>query len=95
MILNKSSMERGLAHGTIIKCENVNLRVKLLSAQNPRLRESIPSTKFLAAERRELLRLSHPHTRRGRFTSQTCSMPPALKTRVHCCCTLYRRSHRS
>ena len=29
MILNKSSMERGLAHGTIVKCENVNLRVRL------------------------------------------------------------------
>ena len=28
MILNKSSMERGLAHGTIVKCENVNLRVR-------------------------------------------------------------------
>ncbi len=27
MILNKSSMERGLAHGTIVKCENINLRV--------------------------------------------------------------------
>lgn len=30
MILNKSSMERGLAHGTIVKCENVNLRVRAL-----------------------------------------------------------------
>lgn len=28
MILNKSSMERGLAHGTIVKCENINLRVR-------------------------------------------------------------------
>lgn len=28
MILNKSSMERGMAHGTIVKCENVNLRVR-------------------------------------------------------------------
>lgn len=26
MILNKSSMERGLGHGTIVKCHNVNLR---------------------------------------------------------------------
>lgn len=40
MILNKSSMERGLAHGTIIKCENVNLRVKSRTPQKPRMHES-------------------------------------------------------
>ncbi len=28
MILNKSSVERGLAHGTIVKSETINLRVR-------------------------------------------------------------------
>jgi hypothetical protein len=42
MILNKSSMERGLAHGTIVKCENINLRVRgapaLLRGARPSVR---------------------------------------------------------